>query len=465
MTESAAIVSGPTYEEMRDPSELPVELRKRARAVLNNDEFDPLNLFNITWRRPDNTVNHLVLPRELTGVEANIIVLLGKDFPSGSHKVGPAYTTLIEVEFLKGMRPGDKTVVGPSTGNFGIGAAYISKLKGYRSIVVMPDSMSDERYERIRKYGGGLVLTPGSESDVMLTLERTHRDYVGNPQYEVLAQFELLPNYRFHYSTTGDACLDAGRGYGDGRVRAFVAAPGSAGTLAAGDAIRKVYPDCTIVALEPRECPTLTDMGQGQHRIEGIGDKMVTLIHNVLNTDYVMLVHDDDSVMGLKAIQDGTEVLSDRLGIPFESLEGMRDCFGVSGICNIIGAIKTAKLLGLGPADNIVTVATDGVDRYYSVLKDLVQRRGEPDADTLELWARGIFLGATTREILDVRSPTQKERLFRQKEQVWTQFDYNKEYLDWMRRPEFWDEQIAIIPQVDAKIKEMRGPLPLGDER
>jgi cysteine synthase A len=114
-------------------------------------ELDPLNLFNINWKNTGDEVEKIVLPKELTGVQANIVVLSGRTFPSGSMKVGPAYATLAEHEALDHLRPGDRTVIGPSTGNFGIGTAYISMLKGYDAIVVMPDNMSKERYERIRR--------------------------------------------------------------------------------------------------------------------------------------------------------------------------------------------------------------------------------------------------------------------------------------------------------------------------
>jgi cysteine synthase len=183
-----SIIPGPTYAEMRDPVRLPEALRQAAQSALRSDELNPINLFNINWKNTGEAVERIVLPRELTGVQANIIVLSGRNFPSGSMKVGPAYTTLAENEALAGLRPGDKAVIGPSTGNFGIGTAYVSRLKGYQAIVVMPDNMSRERYERIRKYGGDLDLTPGTESDVILTLERTHQEYVSKPEkYVVLA--------------------------------------------------------------------------------------------------------------------------------------------------------------------------------------------------------------------------------------------------------------------------------------
>ncbi len=456
---SRSIVPGPTYAEMRDPLLLPEELRRRAVQALDDHELDPVNLFNINWKRTGTQVERIVLPRELTGVDANIIVLSGRHFPSGSMKVGPAYATLAEEEALNGLRPGEKTVIGPSTGNFGIGTAYVSKLKGYRAVVVMPDNMSKERYERIRRYGGELDLTPGTESDVILTLERTHSEYVSKPdEYVVLAQFELLPNYRFHRHVTGDAVVQAARDLGNGRVAAFVSAPGSGGTLAAGDYVKSLWRDSVVVALEPRECPTLYRGGQGQHRIEGIGDKMVTLIHNVFNTDLLMLVHDEDTIRGMEAIQSGTQVLVERLGVAEEVARDLVGKFGPSGVCNVIGAIKTARYLGLGREDNVVTIATDSYDRYPSVSQELHRRLGgKPTDDMLEMWARSAFLGASLGEILDLNRGRHHERLQRMKAELWTRFGYDEAYIRRMVSQDFWDEEYARIPAIDQAIREVRG--------
>jgi len=448
-------IPGPTYFEMLHPESLPQALRQRALAALAGNELDPINLFNITWRDPENRVRHVVLPRELTGVEANIIVLLGCRFPSGSHKVGPAYATLLEGELAREIVPGESTIIGPSTGNFGIGVAYISRLMGFPSVVIMPEEMSKERYERIRRYGGRLDLTPGSESDVILVIERAEY-YKRDPRNKILAQFELLPNYRFHRYVTGGSALEAARAYGNGRIAAFVAAPGSAGTLAAGDEIKSKFPDAILCALEPLECPTLYNNGRGTHRIEGIGDKMVTLIHNVLTTDYVALVHDDHCVMGLKVLHDGLRLLEKLLRLGEGFLEPLGGLFGISSICNIVGSIRTAKFLNLSRKDNVVTIATDGFDRYPSVLADLERRKGPITNAVMLDWFEEIFRGAAAGEILDVRPGEQKERLFRQKEEVWPRFGYSAEYLNRMKSPSFWETEYDHIRRVDEQWKTAR---------
>ena len=456
MTKSlnSTFVPGPTYAEMLDPATLPSTLREKAVAA-RQDELDPANLFNITWRGPDHSIRHVVLPKELTGVKANIVVLVGRFFPSGSHKVGPAYSTLMEGELAGEIEPGKSTTIGPSTGNFGIGVAYVSRLKGYPAIVIMPEGMSAERYQRIRHYGGQLDLTPGSESDVILVLERT-QEYHRDPRNKVLAQFELLPNYRFHRYVTGRSALEAAKPYGNGRVAVFAAAPGSAGTLAAGDEIKAACPECLVAALEPRECSTLFNDGRGTHRIEGIGDKMVTLIHNVLTTDYVMMIHDDDCVMGLELLERQQHGIEPFLGLPAGALGRFQGLFGVSGICNILGAIRMARFLNLGPDHNVVTIATDGFDRYPSVLADLDRRRGPLPPSVLDARFEEVYRGGGAEDILDVRPREQKERLFGYKQEVWTNFGYSLPYLEGMKSQSFWDEEFTKIEEIDANLLKTR---------
>ena len=325
----------------------------------------------------------------------------------------------------------------------------------YDAIVIMPDNMSKERYERIQKYGAKLDLTPGSESDVILTLERTY-ELKKDPKNRTLAQFELLPNYRFHRHVTGNSCIEAVKGIGNGRVAAFCSAPGSAGTLAAGDQIKAVFPECKIVALEPHECSTLTNGGRGQHRIEGIGDKMCTLIHNVLTTDFITQIVDDDCVRGLEVIHEGTNVLV-KHGVDRKTAEKMVNLFGVSGICNILGAIKMAKYLKLGPDDNVVTIATDSFDRYDSVIANLKERELEVTEGVMDRWFDDVFMGADTSRILDTRGAEAKEKLFAQKEKDWLPFGYSKAYLDSMKKMSFWEDEYNKIHDYDKKIMEMRG--------
>ncbi|MFM7175306.1 MAG: pyridoxal-5'-phosphate-dependent protein subunit beta, partial [Caldilinea sp.] len=125
--------------------------------------------------------------------------------------------------------------------------------------------------------------------------------------------------------------------------------------------------------------------------------------------------------------------------------------------CNIVGAIKTAKYLGLGPEDNVVTVATDSYDRYPSVSELLYTRNGgRPSDDQLEMWAKSVFLGASLGEIVDLTQNGQQARLQRMKADLWTRFGYSADYIRNMVDQDFWDTEYAKIREIDPVIAQVR---------
>jgi hypothetical protein len=131
--------------------------------------------------------------------------------------------------------------------------------------------------------------------------------------------------------------------------------------------------------------------------------------------------------------------------------------FGVSGICNILGSMHMARFLNLGPDDNVVTIATDGFDRYPSVLAELERRRGPLRESELGARFEAIFRGGDADDILDVRPREQKERLFGYKQEVWTPFGYSLPYLEGMKSQSFWDEEFSKIAEIDAALRRARG--------
>jgi cysteine synthase len=453
------LVHGPTFAEMLDPSRIAPGLRQRAVAARESAPLDPVNLFNITWKNERGEVHHQVLPRELTGVDANIVVISGRRFPTGSHKVGAVYAILLEKQLSGEIAPGEHTLVCPSTGNYGIGGAWVGPRMGYRSLVVLPEEMSAERFEKIRGYGAEVIATPGCESNVKEIFDKVH-ELRREPHNRILNQFSELGNYRFHYGVTGPSLADLAtalkaRGTGNGRVAAFVSAMGSAGTIAAGDLLRQRFPGCAVVGLEPIQCPTLYNVGFGGHRIEGIGDKHVTWIHNVHNMDFLMCIDDLECLLALELVQEGAEVLARDVGVPEAAARAMVGFFGVSGICNVLGAIKTAKLLGLGPEDNVVTVATDSFDRYPSVLRKLAAERG-PMSREEALRRVQIFHGAKLDFVLEGSRPV-RERWHNQKYFTWVeQQGKTVKELAALADPAFWLGEQARIAEIDARQREAR---------
>lgn len=457
------LITGPTFEEMLHPHLIDAEIRAKAHEARTKAPLDSINLFNISWRDYDDNIYYFVLPPELTGVETPIAVLYGADFPSGSHKVGATYSVLIEKEMFGDVDPGTHTLIWPSTGNYGIGGAYVAGRMGVRSLVVLPEEMSRERFEKIETYGAEVIKTPGCESNVKEIYDKVHELMASSPDMRNMNQFEVMGNYRFHYYVTGNTVIElaqqlAEQGIGNGRVAAFVSAMGSAGTIAAGDRLKQEWSDHKIVGLEPIQCPTLALNGYGGHDIQGIGDKHATWIHNVLNMDALMCIDDVDSKLGLQifADEDGQQVLVDHFGMDPAQVTKLSRVMGISTICNIYGAIKTAKYYNYGKDDLIVTIATDGMDRYYSVMDDMRRDYGIVDEIEGVARVRSLFHGLKTDWVFD-GTPDNQQRWQNLKYYTWVEQQGKQiEELDAQRDPAWWEKEQQIVKEVDERLLHYR---------
>lgn len=460
-------VIGPTFEEMLHPNRIDPAIRAKAQQQMQADPLDPINLFNITWRDFDDRIRYFVVPQELTGLNTNIAVLHSVHFPTRSHKVGAAYSVLVEKQLFGEVDPDIHTLVWPSTGNYGIGGAFVGCRMNFDSVVVLPADMSRERFEYIERLGARVIRTPGSESNVKEIYDKTW-ELRKDPKVRVLNQFEVMGNYRFHYSVTGNTLAELaaelqGAGIGSGDISAFCSAMGSSGTIAAGDRIKQIWPQAKTVGLEPVQCPTLYNNGYGAHRIEGIGDKHVTWIHNVMNMDAMICVDDMSCVRGLSLLTDpqGQETLAKRYGVPQEAVEAMSGIFGISGVCNLLGAIKTAKYYGYGPNDLVLTICTDAIDRYYSVMDWLREEEGVMDEAMASHRMASSFRGQALDYILEGTREV-RERWHNLKYYTWVeQQGKTVEELDAQRDPAWWLEHQARIAEIDRAILAARAETPL----
>ena len=376
----------PTFAELADPESIPATRREQLAGV-DPDRANPANLFRVHWhnvrdRRSMRTVpDHVVLPSSLTGVEAPIVVAFGDRFPMiGSHKVLAAYGCLAPRLVAGEFDPAVHRAVWPSTGNYCRGGVAISRIMGCRGVAVLPEGMSQERFDWLDEWvvdPSDVIRTPGTESNVKEIYDRC-KELELDPQAVVFNQFSEFGNHLVHELVTGRALARVVDHLRESqpslRVAAFVSATGSAGTIAAGDHL-KDREGARIVAVEALECPTLTENGFGEHNIQGIGDKHVPLIHNVMNTDTVVAVSDraTDDLNVLFNTPVGRRYLADRRGVPAGILDAL-DSFGLSSICNVLAAIRIARHDRLGPDDAIATVATDGARMYRTELEKAERR-------------------------------------------------------------------------------------------
>ncbi len=376
----------PTFEQQKHPETIPQKIKEALKQVGLWD-INPLNLFRITWKNEPREFgglygkpNYIELPKEITGVDARIVLMIGKYFPTGAHKVGAAYGCLAPRIITGEFDPTFHKAVWPSTGNYCRGGAFDSRLMGTEPIAILPEEMSRERFDWLRDVVKSTVIaTPGSESNVKeiydkcWELRRTRDDVV------IFNQFDEFGNAAWHYNVTGDAIQEVFElvKSDHSQLAAYVSATGSAGTIAAGDFLRTLHPLIKVVASEALQCPTILRNGFGAHRIEGIGDKHIPWIHNVRNTNVVTAIDDDEPMRLLRLFNDpqGHQYLKS-IGVDPEVIARL-PLMGISGIANLLSAIKTARYFEMTSEDVVITIATDSVEMYQSRLAELKSERGE----------------------------------------------------------------------------------------
>lgn len=458
------LVWGPTFEEMLHPERIKEDIRKRAVKAAKDSPLSPINLYNINWTDNKGNLCYVVIPKELTGVDANIIVLYSKNFPTGSHKVGATYSVILEKQLNGEIIPGQDTLIFPSTGNYGIGGSWTGTRMGYSTKVILPEMMSKERFEKITFYGGEYIKTPGCESSVRDIYDKCWELKRESPTNKILNQFESFGNYMFHYYVTGNSISETTKilyehGIGNGRVSALVSSMGSAGTIASGDRLKQLYSETKIIGLEPIQCPTIYNNGYGSHDIQGIGDNHVTWIHNIMNMDSIMCIDDMECKKGLQLLTDeiGKEYLSNELKISNEVVNQLSEIFGISGVCNLIGAIKTAKYYEMTHKDNIFTICTDTIDRYYSVMEHLTQDFGTMTTTEAAVRYHSIFRNIKLDYIEEGTFKTRR-RWHDLKYYTWVEQQKKSIHeLDAQKTQDYWIEKQSQIEIMDKKLKEIRG--------
>ncbi len=489
----------PTLAEMRDPAAIEPAVVS-VLAGVDMQAVDPLNLFRISWHNDPETggfgpVNALEFPPELTGVEARIVGLVGKHFPTGAHKVGAAFGCLAPRLVGGEFDPTSQRAVWPSTGNYCRGGVFDSALLGCPSLAILPEGMSKERFRWLKQMKAEILATPGTESNVKEIFDACWEIRRSRPEAVIFNQFEEFGNYLWHYGVTGPAAESVFRGLtpidlggptgspdslGSGprytqprpkfagpahtarhhsgprhpelRLAAWVGATGSSGTLAAGDYLKERFPGCVITAAEALECPTLLECGFGGHRIEGIGDKHVPWIHNVRNTDLVAAIDDEATIRLLRLFNTaaGKAVLS-LYGVADEVI-GRLSLLGISGICNLLAAIKTARYFELEANDVVLMPLTDSVELYRTRLAELRKERGSM-TKTGAVVNFERYLLATSVDYLKELRFTDRRAIHNLKYFTWVEQQHKTaEELDALWSPTFWRDLTARLAHWDEEI-------------
>ena len=459
----------PTLKEQINPNFIPEKIKDEVKN-LSIWDLNPRNLYRITWKNEPvkdpqnegkgyNGVNYVELPKEITGVKARVFILVGKYFPTGSHKVGATYGPLVQAITTGKFDPTTQKAIWPSTGNYCRGGAYDSYLLGYSSIAILPEEMSQERFDWLRKIGAEVFATPGCESNVKEIYDKA-KELVEERGDSVLNfnQFENFGNSMWHYNVTGKAMkevFDKNAKPGQ-RLSGVFLTQGSAGTLACADYLKKYHsPIIKLAAGEALQCPTLLLNGFGGHRIEGIGDKHVPWIHNLKSTDLVIGIDDEPNmeIMRLFNEKEGHKLLKDK-GIAPEIIERL-SLFGISSIANIMGAIKMAKYYEMNENDCVFTVSTDSMEMYGSRIKEQRELKGDFNEKFAAVAYESSLKNLNTEHILEL-TYNDKKRMHNLKYFTWieqqgkTVEEINTQWYD----ENYWDDRFDCADYWDEKIME-----------
>ncbi len=458
----------PTFAELRDPGTIPGDVLAQV-AGTGPDAPDPANLFRVHWyndarrRGLVDVPGHIELPPEITGTEARIVALLGERFPMiAAHKVLAAYACLVPRLVTGQFDPTAQRAVWPSTGNYCRGGVAIARILGCRSLAVLPEGMSCERFRWLEEWvadPADIVRTPGTESNVKEIYDEC-RVLAEDPGNVVINQFSEFGNYLAHYHCTGPAAARVFAHLAEERpglkFAAFVAGTGSAGTLAAGDHLKEEL-GARIVAVEALECPTLMLNGYGEHNIQGIGDKHVPLIHNVMNTDAVVGVSDrsSDQLYLLFNTPRGRDYLARRRGVAQDAIDAFTS-LGLSGIANVVAAIRVARHYELGADDVVMTVATDNAALYASQVTGTQQAEGSGALDDV---ACGEIFGEHLAALGDSRllelTHEDRLRIFNLGYYTWVeQQGVSVADFDARKHQGFWRDLLDLLPRWDERIRE-----------
>jgi cysteine synthase len=454
----------PTFAELRNPDLIPEKIKEELKNVGLWD-INPLNLFRVTWRNEQKEfgggfggVNFIELPSALTGVKARIIMLTGKWFPTGCHKVGASFGCLVPRLVTGQFDPTFNKAVWPSTGNYCRGGAYDSTLLSCESVAILPAEMSKERFDWLKTVAGEIIATPGCESNVKEIFDKTWELRKTRKDVVIFNQFDEMGNALWHYQITGKAIQDAYesiRRDGDHLAGAAFTS-GSAGTMSAGDYIKEVYPHAKLAVGEALQCPTLLNNGFGGHRIEGIGDKHVPWIHNVKNTDMVIDIDDEDSQKLLRLFNDpeGQKYLVEQVGVPADFVAKL-PLLGISSIANMLCCIKMAKYYEMNEHDVIATVATDSSVMYKSRIQELEEADG---AYTRQMAAADYseHLHGMRTDVMEELTYQTRKRIHNLKYYTWveqqgkTYAEINQQWYD----EHYWTDMHAQVKDIDKLINE-----------
>jgi cysteine synthase len=390
------------------------------KELLNNSAPTlPLN-----WRKPSGEINRTVIPKQIVGTKANIIVLSPEYFPTGSCNDGAAYFNLKQLVETKKQNSVEVCAFDSAIASY----AWAATQFGLKCTIKTPQMSSPYWIKKAKDLGAEVEFEGVKISDAARIIDLNKK----KPNF--VSQFQNTAAYTYHKIVTGNAIEKAVDGVGDNKV-SLLCYPASSGALT-GAAIssKKKYPYSKNLLIEPEESSTFYNNKKNTHRMYGMGYGFIPYIHNIYATDYVMLAEEDEVIKTMKCIEDFTAKIAADFNIEIKLVKAMTQKIGLGAFASIVCSINLAQQLRFNENDNIVVIAEDTSTPY----KELIKAEQIQDIDSKHI-IKESMIDHKFRLFMDVTGQRQRERLFKKKADFWLRRGSDENILNKMRDKDYWD--------------------------
>ena len=390
------------------------------KELINNSTPSiPLN-----WRKPNGEINRIVIPKNMTGTKANIIVLSSDNFPTGSSNDGCAYFNIKNLVENKKQSSVEVCAFDSAIASYAWAAAQF----GLKCTIKTPQMSQPYWIKKAKEYGAKVEFEGVKATDAARIIDLNKK----KPNF--ISQFQAFAGYAYHQAVTGNAIEKAVDGLGDNKV-SLLSYPSSSGALS-GAAVysKKKFPYSKNILVEPSESSTFYDNKKGVHKIYGMGYGFIPYIHNIYATDYVMLADQDEVTKTLKCIEEFSQKIASEFNIDGKAIKAITQKLGVSAVASIICAINLAQQLRFGEQDNIVVISEDTSAPYKEALKE----EALEDIDTKHTIEEAM-IKQRFRLFMDVTGQRQRERLFKKKTDFWMRRGVDESILKKMKDKDYWN--------------------------
>ena len=390
------------------------------KELLNNSAPSlPLN-----WRKPNGEINRIIIPKNITGTKANVVVLSSDYFPTGSCNDGSAYFNLKQLAENKTQNSVEVCAFDSAIASY----AWAATQLGLKCTIKTPQMSHPYWIKKAKDLGAKVEFEGVKNTDAARIID------LNKKKSNFVSQFQAFPGYMYHQTVTGNAIEKVVDGVGDSKV-SLLAYPSSSGALT-GAAVysKKKFPYSKNILIEPSESSTFYNNKKGQHKIYGMGYGFIPYIHNVYATDYVMLAEEDEVIKTLKCIEEFSNKIASEFKIETKSAKAITQKMGISTIASIICAINLAQQLRFNEQDNIVVISEDTSQPY----KDILKEEQIEDMDAKHIIEEAM-IKQNFRLFMDVTGQRQRERLFKKKSDFWQRRGADESILKKMRDKDYWN--------------------------